>query len=310
VQDKAQDAANSARFQMDQKNNEFNNAVLHLEDTIQLCNTPQPPSGCDHTLEEAQANVKCKSTLTSSTAARALRCAGSIDARGRPCSSLAAAACTRRRRRRPCCLSGRGQYWSALTESRCVVCCVLCCVLCCVVWLSSDQYDVPEGADGVHKSPGRPEGKADRPRGRGACLHNGAHCTHSCTPRMPHATAPLRLVASRRVAPGGADRNQLQLPPPWEREGEGGGGRPNEQRSTPLIFARPPALRCIALRCIVQAISQKDDQIRGAEGQIQAAVAAKGKTAEAYADIVRQCAPHLDRRGGGGGAEQRRGYHL
>ena len=71
VQDKAQDAANSARFQMDQKNNEFNNAVLHLEDTIQLCNTPQPPPGCDHTLEEAQANVKCKSTLASPPA----RCA-------------------------------------------------------------------------------------------------------------------------------------------------------------------------------------------------------------------------------------------
>ena len=52
-----------------------------------------------------------------------------------------------------------------------------------------------------------------------------------------------------------------------------------------------------------QAISQKDDSIRGAEQAIQTAVENKSKTAEAYATIVRNCAPHSLERA-------RQGYHL
>ena len=52
-----------------------------------------------------------------------------------------------------------------------------------------------------------------------------------------------------------------------------------------------------------QAISQKDDSIRGAEEAIQTAVANKSKTADAYAAIVRDCAPHSVERA-------RQGYHL
>jgi len=60
--DKAQDAANSAKFTMDTKTDLFNKAVLALEDTINLCNQPQPPSNCARQLASAQASVKSSNT--------------------------------------------------------------------------------------------------------------------------------------------------------------------------------------------------------------------------------------------------------
>lgn len=57
-QDTAQDADNAANIQMQTKSNEFNNAVLRLQDVITLCSQPQPPSDCHTRLQGAQDNVK------------------------------------------------------------------------------------------------------------------------------------------------------------------------------------------------------------------------------------------------------------
>jgi hypothetical protein len=54
---------------------------------------------------------------------------------------------------------------------------------------------------------------------------------------------------------------------------------------------------------VCQAIEQKDDSLRGAEKEIQDAVQAKSKTADEYATVVRQCAPHVAQGG-------RQSYHL
>ena len=64
---------------------------------------------------------------------------------------------------------------------------------------------------------------------------------------------------------------------------------------------KPNAASCCAsLAAGRQAISQKDDAIRGAEEAIQKVVEAKGKTAQAYADIVKKCAKN----------NARHSYHL
>ena len=60
---------------------------------------------------------------------------------------------------------------------------------------------------------------------------------------------------------------------------------------------------CSNERRCVQAITQKDDSIRGAEDAIQKAVEAKSKTADEFATIVRECAPHVAQSG-------RQSYHL
>ena len=43
---------------MDEKNNEFNNAVLKEVDTVNLCDQPHPPANCAHLLSVAQNDVK------------------------------------------------------------------------------------------------------------------------------------------------------------------------------------------------------------------------------------------------------------
>ena len=73
----------------------------------------------------------------------------------------------------------------------------------------------------------------------------------------------------------------------------------NESRGVLLLTW---AMRRCALAA-GQAIGQKDDSIRGAEDAIQKAVEAKSKTADDYATVVRNCAPHVAQGG-------RQSYHL
>ena len=57
---------------------------------------------------------------------------------------------------------------------------------------------------------------------------------------------------------------------------------------------------CASLAAGRQAISHKDDAIRGAEAAIQKAVEAKGQAAQNYADVVKKCAKN----------DARHSYHL
>jgi hypothetical protein len=61
--DTAQDTDNRAKMAMNQQSNEFNNAVLRLQDVVTLCSQPQPPSDCRNLLQTAEDNVKCERTV-------------------------------------------------------------------------------------------------------------------------------------------------------------------------------------------------------------------------------------------------------